>query len=189
MKKYSKLQMQAASGFYVVLVIACIISILGFIWTLADIFIGGTGKLAAFLALGLGLDLVIVAGLIAGLFFIIIYFYGISRKGRRVILNVAFRTSIVEEKYKNRKEIQLIVSGLLISIVVVMFGGVYAGFTAILDLFSDGTTSTLGAFSLAQLCLILGIVLLVLDGLCIFIIYFLNNGYYTILKLIGTLEK
>ncbi len=80
-------------------------------------------------------------------------------------------------------------TGLLFSLVVIMFGGVYTVFNLILDVFAQGASSTLAGFTNGQLCLIAGIVLFIFDGLCIFMIYFIKNGYYQILKLIGSLEK
>ena len=61
--EYSNLQENIATGFYILFVVALIITILGIIWSLGEIFIG-YAKFAWFVSLGLGLQIVIIGALV-----------------------------------------------------------------------------------------------------------------------------
>ena len=189
LSEYSKTQINVAKAFYIWLVAAIIITILGIIWSAGEVVFGQGLIFDWFITLQLGWQIAVIGALLAGLFFLLVYFFGLFRKGEKSILNVTFKTKPVGDQYKNRKEVKIIVFGFLLSLAGIIFGVVYGAIIEILEVFSAGASSTLGAFSSGQLCLILGILLLILDALCIFIIFFMKNGYYLVLRLIGGLES
>jgi len=188
--EYTETQIKVATGFYVVFIIALIVTITGGIWVIADLLLGDTKITQWLFDLNFGLVIVIIGALLAGLFFIIVFSYGFFRRGRKRILKWTFKAKDVDEKYKKRKEVTIIAFAFLISIIVIIVGGVIFVIMLILTAFTQlDPSTTLAAFSNSQLCLFIGIALMVLDGLGIFFINFLKNGYYFVLKLIGGLEK
>ena len=60
---FRKSQRIIALVFFIIIVVASITTLGGVVWTFADIFIGTTGKWDAFLALNLGYQIAIIAGL------------------------------------------------------------------------------------------------------------------------------
>lgn len=188
--EYTDTQIKVATGFYVVFIIALIVTITGAIWVIVDFLLGETKITEWLYTLNFGLVIVIIGGLLAGLFFIIVFFYGLSRKGRKKILKWTFKAKEVDETYKNRKEITVIAFLFLISIIIMIIGGVIFVIMLALTAFTQlDPSTTLAAFSNSQLCLFIGIAIMILDGLGIFMINFIKNGYYFVLKLMGRLEK
>ena len=76
---YSSRQRAVGELYYIFIVAACIITIGGIVWSVAD-YLMPTGKLGAFLELNLGYQIAIIAGFLAGLFFLLIFFFGLFRK-------------------------------------------------------------------------------------------------------------
>ncbi len=188
--KYSKVQIQAATLFYVVLVIACITTIAGGVFLIGELILGPTGKLELLLNLQLGWLIVIFGALFAGLFFLLVLFYGLFKKGRNWIVAKAFKPKVIPDPLaKSRIEIKFVVYILLFFLVVVIFGLLYAVVSEVLSVIGGSTTSLLSNLTTGLLLLLIGILVLIFDGLCIFIIFFVKNGYYLILRLIGDLEK
>ena len=187
---YSKNQINIANGFYILFVVAFIVLLLGIIWMVVDWALGDTKISLWFLSLQFGLQIMIIGGLFAGLFFLIVFFFGFFKKGRKRILNYTFKAKDVDESYKNRTDIKVIAFGFLISIIIVIVGVVLFIAMIVLTLFTQiDPSQTLSTFSTSTLCLLIGITLFVLDGLSIFFINFLKNGYYFVLKMIGGLER
>ncbi|MBN1801206.1 MAG: hypothetical protein JW891_06840 [Candidatus Lokiarchaeota archaeon] len=188
--KYSKLQIQAATLFYVVLVIACITTIAGGVFLISELILGPTGKLALLLSLQKGWLIVIFGALFAGLFFLLVLFYGLFKRGRNWIIIKAFKPKVIPDPLaKSRIEIKLVVYILLFFLVVVIFGLLFAVVSEVLSYVGGSTTSLVSNLTVGPLLLIIGILVLIFDGLCIFVIFFVKNGYYLILRLIGGLEK
>ncbi|TXT56235.1 MAG: conserved membrane protein of unknown function [Promethearchaeota archaeon] len=187
--EYTDRQVKVATGFYIAIVASFIVTVFGAIYTFADL-IAPTGKLDAFLQLNLGYQIAIVAGFSAGLFFLLIFFFGLYKRGTKSILKSIFKVRHLEEKYKNRLEIKLAAWGLLVSMSAVIVGLVIAIFQ---DLFFNVETSILwqliANFSIGMTVLSIGIMMFIVIGLCLFIIYFWKNSYYLILKLVGGLEE
>jgi hypothetical protein len=187
---YSKNQVNVATGFYILFVVAFIVLIVGIIWMVVDWLLGDTKISSWFLTLQFGLQIMIIGGLFAGLFFIIVFFFGFFRRGRKRILQYTFKAKDVDESYKNRTDIKVIAFGFLISIIIVIVGVVIFILMIALTLFTQlDPSQTLTTFSNSTLCLLIGITLFILDGLSIFFINFLKNGYYFVLKMIGGLER
>jgi len=187
---YSKNQITAANVFYILFVVAFIVLLLGIIWMVVDWALGDTKISAWFLVLHLGIQIMIIGGLFAGLFFIIVFFFGFFRRGRKRILKWTFKAKDVDQAYKNRTDIKVIAFGFLISIIIVIIGIVLFILMIGLTLFTQlDPSQTLTTFSNSTLCLLIGITLFILDGLSIFFINFLKNGYYFVLKMIGGLER
>ncbi len=188
-REFNKTQKIVAGVFYVMIVIATLVSLGGVIWTLADVFIGTTGKVILFLELNLGYKIAIIGGLLAGLFFLLVFFSGLFKKSSRSLISFIYKKREIEARYKNRKGVKIAAGGLLISVIAIIIGIILA---IIWDAmagpggsFSD--ISFLGSAGPWVLAIGLGIFLLV--GSALFMIYFWKNGYYLILKIMGALEK
>jgi hypothetical protein len=189
-KEYTKNQKTVSLIFYILIVGASLVTIGGVVWTLADIFIGETGKLDMFLALNLGYKIAIIGGLLAGLFFLLIFFFGLFKKTSKSLINFIYRKRELEEKYKNRIDVKIAAGGLIISLIAIIIGVIFAVF---LDIFtvSTGESSFLLDFlgSTGPWVLFIGIGLFSIVGVSLFMIYFWKNGHYLILRLIGAIEK
>ena len=77
---YPSKQRAVGDIFYVFIVLSCLTCILGGVWSIFDYFMP-TGKLDAFLALTLGYQIAIIAGILAVLFFLLIFFFGLFKAG------------------------------------------------------------------------------------------------------------
>ncbi len=176
--------------FYIFIVISCLICITGGIWSIFD-FIMPTGKLDVFINLTLGYQIAIVAGILAGLFFLLIFFFGLFKKGRRWVLHFIFKVKEIEEKYKNRIDVKIAAGGLLISVMAIIIGIVIAIIQEILLGPSQGSpfSTLLESFSTGNWILFTGISLFAILAVTLFMIYFWKNGYYVILRVMGKLEK
>ncbi|MBN1216480.1 MAG: hypothetical protein JXA99_13700 [Candidatus Lokiarchaeota archaeon] len=188
---YSKTQVNAAKGFYIAIVISLIIIIAGTVWWVADL-INPSGKLSTFIDLNIFYQIVIVAGFLAGFFFLLVIFIGISKRGTKSLLHVFFNKIEIEEQLKNKIHIKLAAGGFLICVIAIFVSIILAVIYDIVD--GAGATSTsiieyLSNISVGLLILSSGIGLLICIAICLFIIYFLKNGYYLILKIFGGLNK
>jgi hypothetical protein len=187
---YSPRQRAAGELYYIFIVVASIITIGGIVWSIVDIWMP-TGKLGAFLELNLGYQIAIIAGFLAGLFFILIFFFGLFRKGSILVLKFLFKTRPIEERFKNRLDVKIAAGGLLISIIALIVGLIYA---LINDLLlgpgsSAPFSNLLTTFTSGNWTLFIGIALYAGIAITLFMVYFWKNGYYLILKIMGTLEK
>ena len=149
-----------------------------------------TGKLTSFLALSLGYQIAIIAAFLAGLFFLLIFFFGLFKKGRRWVLHFVFKVREIEEKYKNRIDVKIAAGGLLISIIAIIIGIIIA---LIQEIVLPSETSLFSAFLASFLTgnwiLFTGISAFAVLAITLFMIYFWKNGYYVILRVMGKLEK
>lgn len=189
-KEYNKIQKGIAAIFYILIVIASIVTMFGVIWTLADIFIGTTGKFELFLDLNLGYQIAIIGGLLAGLFFLLIFFFGLFKKSTRSFIKFIYKKRELEEKYKNRTDIKIAAGGLLVSLICIIIGIIFAITQDVISV-SSGESSTLMDLlgSTGPWVLFIGIGIFLLVGIALFMIYFWKNGYYILLRLIGAIEK
>lgn len=188
-RELNKTQKIVSGVFYGMIVIGSLITLGGVIWTLADIFIGTTGKFQLFLDLNLGYKIAIIGGLLAGLFFLLVFFSGLFKRSSSSLIGFIYKRREIEVKYKNRKGVKIAAGGLLVSLIGIIIGVILAIIWDILagpgGSISDITF--LGSTGPWVLSIGLGIYLLVASAL--FIIYFWKNGYYLILKIMGALEK
>jgi hypothetical protein len=187
---YSSRQRAVGEIYYIFIVAASIITIGGIVWSIVDIWMP-TGKLVAFLELNLGYQIAIIAGFLAGLFFILIFFFGLFRKGSILVLRFLFKTRPIEDRFRNRLDVKIAAGGLLISIIAVITGLIFA---LINDLIlgpgsSAPFSNLLSTFTSGNWTLFIGIALFAGIGITLFMVYFWKNGYYLILKIMGTLEK
>ncbi|MFX0028737.1 MAG: hypothetical protein ACFE8B_05980 [Candidatus Hermodarchaeota archaeon] len=189
-KEYNKNQKIVSGIFYALIVIASLITIGGVVWTFADIFIGPTGKFDQFLDLNLGYQVAIIGGLLAGLFFLLVFFYGLFKKTSHSLMVFIYRKRELEERYKNRTGVKIVVGGLLISLIVIIVGFVLG---PIWDLIVGSTEDSDSIFtflgSTGPWVLLVGVGTFLIIGAALFMIYFWKNGYYLILRLLGGLEK
>ncbi len=185
---YPSKQRVVGNIFYIIIVISCLICITGGIWSIFD-FLMPTGKLDAFISLTLGYQIAIIAGFLAGLFFLLIFFFGLFRKGRGWVLHFIFNVREIEEKYKNRIDVKIAAGGLLISIIAIIIGTVIA---LIQDIFIGESSPFLAivlSFSTGNKILFAGISVFAVLAVTLFMIYFWKNGYYVILRIMGKLER
>jgi hypothetical protein len=188
--EFRKSQRIIALVFFITIVIATIVSLGGVVWTIADFFIGTTGKWEQFLQLNIGWQIAIIGGLLAGLFFLLIFFFGLFKKTSRSLIHFIYKKRELEEHYKNRTDVKIAAWGLLISLIGIIGGAIFA---ILWDIFTSGTgdpsiiLTLLG--STGPRVLFIGVSLFMLVGVTLGLIYFWRNGYYLILKLLGGLEK
>lgn len=185
MKIYSNYQKIIANIFYISIVIACLITIGGVVYTIADL-IMAEGKLELFQGLNLGLQIAIIGTLFAGLFVLIVIGIGMSKKGRIFLLRTIFRERVLLSKYKNRISIQIITICLLVSVFAIILGIIVAFFY---ELFIGISFTFLQDFSQGQLVLFIGLIIFMIVGLIIGFFYIWHNGYYLIVSMFFTLEK
>lgn len=189
-REYNKIQNLIATIFYILIVIASIVSLGGVVWTFADIFIGVTGKFELFLNLNSGYQIAIIGGLLAGLFFLLIFFFGLFKKSTRSLIKFIYKKRELEEKYKNRTDVKIAAGGLLISLIGIIIGIIYAMVQDFITVSSGGTSTLVDLFgSTGPWILFVGIGLYLIVGIALFMVYFWKNGYYIILRLIGAIEK
>lgn len=176
--------------FYIFIVIGSIVTIGGVVWTLADAFISPTEKWELFRDINFGYQIAIIGGLLAGLFFLLVFFFGLFKKTSRSLINFIYKKRELEEKYKNRTDVKIAAGGLLISLLGIIVGVIYA---IVLDLLTEPSTDSFSLLNLlistGPLVLFIGLGFLLLSGVALFVIYFWKNGYYLILKILGILEK
>ncbi|MFX0187492.1 MAG: hypothetical protein ACFE8A_07125 [Candidatus Hodarchaeota archaeon] len=185
MNIYSNYQKIIANIFYIAIVISCIITIGGVVYTIADL-IMAEGKLELFQGLNLGLQIAIIGALFAGLFVLIVIGIGMSKKGRIFFLRTIFRERVLLSKYKNRISIQIITICLLVSVLAIILGIIVAFFY---ELFIGISFTFLQDFSQGQLVLFVGLIIFMIVGLVIGFFYLWHNGYYLIVSMFFTLEK
>ncbi len=186
----TKYQVIIATLFYIFIVIGIIVTIGGVVWTLADAFISPTEKWELFRDLNFGYQVAIIGGLLAGLFFLLVFFFGLFKKTSRSLINFIYKKRELEEKYKNRTDVKIAAGGLLISLLTLIVGVVYA---IILDLLTEPSSDSFSllniVISTGPFILFIGLGFILLIGVALFVIYFWKNGYYLILKILGILEK
>jgi preprotein translocase subunit SecY len=185
---YSSSQKAVGELFYIFMVISCIGIVVGCIWSILD-FVMPSGKFDLFLALNLGYQITIVAGFLAALFILLIIFFGLFKKGAKGVLRFLFKERELEERYKNRLDVKIAAGGLLLSIMAVMVGLIFA---IVQDFYGSGSSplaSIVAGFSAGNWVLAGSLAFLALVGLTLFLIFFWKNGNYAIYKIIGTLEK
>ncbi len=189
--KYLKRQITIGKIFFVFLTISIIICIGGAVYTLADIFIP-TGKLEEFLALGFGLQIAVLGSLFAGLFFLLVAFYALYKKGNKKILKILFKEKKqILDKYRGKVGVKVIVFGVLISICFVIVGILYSLLEVLLLSGGEfqGLIAFLDSLTGGQRILLIGLVSLSLIVLIILFKYFIDHGYYLILKLLYNIEE
>ena len=189
-KEVKKSRKIVASIFYILIVVASLVTLGGGVWSLADWLIGPTGKFETFLGLNLGYQIAIIGGFLAGLFFILVFFFGLFKKSSKSLISFIYKKRELEEKYKNRTDVKIAAGGLLISLIGIIIGVIFA---IIIDLLggSSGDSFSLLIFlaSTGPWVLFVGIGLFIIAGVALFMIYFWKNGYYLILRIMGILEK
>ena len=185
---YPSYQRVIGDIFYIIIVIACLVCITGGIWSIFD-FLMPTGKLESFLGLTFGYQIAIIAGILAGLFFLLIFFFGLFKKGRKWMLHFIFNVREIEDKYRNRVDVKIAAGGLLISIMAIIIGIVISLIQELGSSESSPFFLFLISSSTGNKILFSGIAVFAILAITLFMIYFWKNGYYVILRVMGKLEK
>ena len=189
MDDYVQRQVTTAKVFFIILTISIIICIAGAVYTIADMFMP-TGKWDQFSQLGLGLQMAIIGGLFAGLFILLVMFYALYKKGNQRILKILFKKKReVMDIYQGKTGVKIIAVGVLVSICVIIIGVLYS----LVDIFvlsstTGGLTEFIASLSQGQLILMIGILCVSLIVLVLLFKYFIDHGYYLILKLFYNIE-
>ena len=190
--RFSKKQKLFATIFYVAITITVIIIIAGIVYTIGDI-IMATGKMELFLSLNFGYQIATIGALLAGLFFLIVYFFGLYKKGSTLILKNIFRKKQFNDKYRNRIGVKIAAGALMFSIFAIIIG---ISTAVIYDLFTRPATgdrvtlnTIFAELSQGQIVLFIGMLMLMIIGLIFFLNYLWYNGYYLILRMIKDLEE
>ncbi|TFG24545.1 MAG: hypothetical protein EU529_04030 [Promethearchaeota archaeon] len=191
-KQYTQPQKLIGTIIYVSFVISFIMIIGSAIWALLDV-IMARGKTELFLRLSLGFQIAIIGGILAALFFLLILFYGLFRRGVTVILNIIFRPIELEEKFKNRKTVKLAAGALMVSLFAIIVGIVISIFYEIFRAIAGGTEVSIAGIaenlSGGQIALIISILVLIITILTLALFYMWFNGYGLIIRLLYTLEE
>ena len=187
--EYTGNQKAVGELFYIFMVISCIGIVVGLVWSIFD-FVMPLGKFDLFLALNLGYQISIVAGFLAALFLLLIFFFGLFKKGAKGVLRFLFKERELEEKYKNRLDVKIASGGLLLSIMAIIVGIIFAiAQDIVLGAGSSPLSGLFTEFSAGNWVLFGGLAFLALVGLTLFLIYFWKNGNYAIMRIVGILEK
>jgi len=119
--------------------------------------------------------------------FIIILFYSLFQRGRKVIIEMIFKKKFIPEEYKNRTGIKIATGAVIICVFAVIVGIIYS---LIWELTAgDSSSKILITLSGGEIVLFMGFALFFLNALFIFLILLWINGYYYILRLVTNLEK
>ncbi|MFX1453557.1 MAG: hypothetical protein ACFFCM_22190 [Promethearchaeota archaeon] len=191
-ESHSNQQKKIALAMYVSIAITSLITIGGIVYTIADL-IMATGKMELFLSLNFGYQIAIIGALLAGLFFLIVYFYGLYKKGVNLILKTIFHKKYYNEKYAKRLGVRIAAGLLMFSIFAIIIGLVIAIFYDLIVGSPSGNNLPLSTvfanLSQGAMVLTVGIFLFIIIGLIFALNYLWYNGYYMILKLIMDLEE
>ena len=189
--RYTQRQKSVATILYLFIVISCLITIFGLIVTVAN-FIEPTGKWTAFTGGSIGTMIAIIGGSLAGTFFLIFFFYSLAKKGVSVITKIVFKTRELDEKYKNRTSVKVFAGAIMLSIFASIVGIAFSlleqAFTGSTGAFST-FIAAVGDINLGLIIILFGAALLVLAGLIFALNYLWYNGYYMVIKLIGSLDS
>lgn len=191
-KSYSSGQKLTATALYISFVISFIMIIGSIIWAVLDL-IMRWGKMELFLRFSLGIQIAIIGGVLAALFFLLILFYGLFKRGVSVLLNSIFRPRELEEKFKNRKLVKVVAGALMLSLFAIIVGIVISIFYEIFRSIIGRTEFTIAGLtenlSGGQIALIISILYFIVTLLAFGLVYLWFNGYGLIIKLLYTLEE
>jgi len=191
-KNFNQRQKLTATVLYISFVISFIMIIGSIIWAILDV-IMRWGKMELFLRFSLGIQIAIIGGVLAALFFLLILFYGLFKRGVSVLLNSIFRPRELEEKFKNRKLVKVVAGALMLSLFAIVVGIVISIFYEIFRSIIGGTEFTIVGLtenlSGGQIALIISILYFIVTLLAYALVYFWFNGYGLIIKLLYTLEE
>ena len=191
MKLYSGYKKLIATILYISIVISIIMTIGSVIWAILDVLMA-KGKSELFLSFSLGIQIAIIGVVLAVLFFLLILFYGLFKKGVTVLLKIIFKPGELEERYRDRIGVKVIAGLLMLSLFAIIIGIVIAVFYEFILAILGGTEFTLSGvlenLSGGQIALIISVSYLLINGLAFLLIYLWFNGYGLILKMLYTLE-
>jgi hypothetical protein len=119
--QFTETEMKTGRVLYYILVGCIIFTIGGLAWTIGDM-ISPTGKLADFLAANAGTKTIIIGIACFILIFLLIFFYGMHRKGSKAIARSLFGAKKLYRDMKVNKLAQFTSGGLMVSILVFAVG-------------------------------------------------------------------
>ena len=192
MKYYSGGKKLVANILYISIVISLIMCIGSIVWLVLDV-IMAQGKMELFLSWSFGIQIAIVGTILAALFFLLIIFYGLFKRGTSVLLKIIFKPRELEERYRHRTGVRIIAGLLMVSLFAIILGIVIAVFYEFIIAILGGTEFTLSGvlenLSGGQIALIISVSYLIVNGLAFALVYLWFNGYGLILKMLYTLEE
>ncbi|HMF33844.1 MAG TPA: hypothetical protein VKK79_20630 [Candidatus Lokiarchaeia archaeon] len=187
---------------YFVLVICMIATVGGLAWTIGDV-IAPTGKLADFLNANLGSKIIIIGVACFILFFLLVFFYGMHRKGSLFICKAIFGAKKLYREMKTTKLAQFTSGGLMVSIIIFAVGFIWLIIQIIVWYttntsaptptgLTQSTTVTfwfLSSITGGELFLAIGILAVAIVCLTIGIAWLWNAGNIFFARLLMKLEK
>ena len=126
MKLYSGYKKLIATILYISIVISIIMTFGSVIWAILDVLMV-RGKTELFLSWSLGIQIAIIGVVLAILFFLLIIFYGLFKKGVTVLLKIIFKPGELEERYRDRTGVKVIAGLLMLIIAGIMILSIING--------------------------------------------------------------
>ncbi|TXT67246.1 MAG: conserved membrane protein of unknown function [Promethearchaeota archaeon] len=189
--QYNKKQEKLGTLIYLALVAGWFVTILGSVWTLVNIFNPGQG-VQNFFSKNIGYLLAGIFGFLFFVFFLLVFFVGFYRRGRKRILKILYTKKELSAQYRDRLGIKIVAGGFIISILGLVITIIIA---MILSASSGSEDSVLMALisiitlSTGTLILTIGISIFLVIGLILFLTYTIRNGFYFIAKIIYKMSE
>ena len=162
------------------------VTVIGGIWAIGDIF--SQQKFSSFIDLEIQSQLFITGLILLGIFFLVLFLVVLYKRGKTNLMESLFKEA-PEKEVKSADEYlpaKLITGGALISFFAIFVGLIVAFLTFIFDktVFADelGFWSIMGDLTGGSTVLMIGIIVLILDGLIFGMIYIWQNGYYLLIN-------
>ncbi|MHA1985446.1 MAG: hypothetical protein ACW98D_02295 [Promethearchaeota archaeon] len=186
---YSTWDLRFAKVIYYGFILASLILVLG-IWAVILTIIIPSGAIAAFLALELGFQIAIIAGMITGHLFLLVLFYTLFRGGMVRLCQALFKDRLVAKKWEDYYGLRMLVGvaliGLYITILSLLIGLLpTVFFNTIGDLF-------LWMFNWAQArfwLLWVGFMILIIVGIIFVGLALWNRGVFWVLSHVKEIEE
>jgi len=187
---YSKKQENVARGFYLVLVAGWLVTITGSVWTFIDFF-NPLENIGTYFEENPGYLFVGIFGILLFLFFLMVFFVGFYRKGKKSLLKILYTKKELEEKYKDNLGIKVTAGGVIVSIMGLIISILVV---VILDAL-PGTESTVLVSILSliltsngTLILSIGLLIFLITGIVLLCVFVIRNGFYLLAKAIYKLS-
>lgn len=185
---YSTWDIRIAKFIYYGLIAATAVLVLGIWFVIITTVIPGSAW-QAFLNLGLGFQIAIIAGIVTGHLFLLVLFYTLFRGGMVKLCNILFKDRRLAKKWEDYTTLRLLVGtalfGLYVTIIALLLGFLpYTFWNALWDLW----ITMINNFGVGLWILWVGGMMFLVLGL-IFVGFVLwNHGVYGVLRRVKTIE-
>ncbi|WP_371801623.1 hypothetical protein [Candidatus Lokiarchaeum ossiferum] len=162
------------------------VTVIGGIWAIGDIF--SQEKFSNFTELTIQSQLFITGLILLGIFFLVLFLVVLYKRGKKNLIESLFKEA-PEKEVKTADEYlpaKIITAGALISFFTIFVGLIVAFLMFLIDatVFTDelGFWSFMRELTGGSIVLIIGLIVLLLDGLIYGMIYIWQNGYYLLIN-------